>query len=406
MNSRNIIATILCLLISGCASQVRVPDYESQARNQMIRAVQLENSSEYHQAAQAYAAVAEQYPFSSCYKTAVWKAALLNIHPDNSENQYSAALHWLNVYLELPISSEEKDLANLYISMLERNNRLQTNPSAVIAEKERLLAVTREQSVHITNSTQQLKKLEAELAQARDELDKMKAVDVRMHRSRVNRNGGQSLAPVQKVLELNPEADSSDTEDSGHAEGIPEDSMTGQKEVTDLPKQEEKIKPLISQDVLQKSRAIYPYTIQISSCADREASIRKAMRLRKKGDSGFVSHVHIPGNGDWYRVFVGFYGTFEEAKKAVFELKNQGFPQAFVVKMPFAVQVESFFKKKAQRELEANLRSKGFLTYRVPGKQSNDKTLLLIGAFRTKKEAATLANILKKEGLMSIVVQR
>ena len=85
----------------------------------MDRAAALEDSSEYHQAAQEYSIVAERYPSTSYYKTAVWKAALLSIHPANSEIDYSAALYWLQVYLGLPLSPEEKDSAALYVAMIE-----------------------------------------------------------------------------------------------------------------------------------------------------------------------------------------------------------------------------------------------------------------------------------------------
>jgi len=132
----------------------------------MDRAVALETSLAYHQAALEYAIIAEHYPSTSYYQAAVWKAALLNIHPANPEADQSAALHWLQVYLGLPLSPEQKECAQLHVALLERIKGLQTEISRIIA---------------VTNE------LEAELTQARDELKKMKEVDVRMHRSRVEK---------------------------------------------------------------------------------------------------------------------------------------------------------------------------------------------------------------------------
>ena len=111
----------------------------------------------------------------------------------------------------------------------------------------------------------------------------------------------------------------------------------------------------------------YPYVIQVSSYANKEESIQAAMRSRKKGYSGFVSDAHVPGKGNWYRVYVGFYRTLEEAQQAAFEMKKQDYLHAFVVKMPFAVQIGIFSSDKELKELEADLRSKGYLAYRRPG---------------------------------------
>jgi len=250
--------------------------------------------------------------------------------------------------------------------MLERINGLQ-------AELSSLVAVTRKQSSDIMTDDQQLKELEAELAQARDELKKMKEVDVRMQRSRDKSNRSEPIELAQKTSELNNDEDNTQQLSTNNA-----------------------LKP---QD-------FYPYTIQVSSCKNKEASIREAMESRNKGNSGFVSHVYIPGKGDWYRVFIGFYRTVEEAEKAAFELKKQEYPHAFVVKMPFAIQIGISSKDEELKKLEVALRSKGYLAYSVLDRLYNNKIRLLVGAFRTEKEAAILAKELQREGFKPKVVQR
>jgi hypothetical protein len=383
MERCNVIVIILCFLLAGCVPQLRGLKLESQARSHMERAAALEDSSSYHQAAQEYAIVAERYPSTSYYKRAVWKAALLNIHPANSKIDRSAALFWLKVYLGLSLSSEEKQEAALYVAMLEHVDGLQSQLSSYVAEKDKLLdyvaekdkllEVTREQCRDIATGTQRLKKLEAELAQARDELKKMKEVDVRMQRIKDKIDSSKSHELPQKPLELN--------NDEGNTQQL-------------------------SRHNALKLQDLFPYTIQVSSGKNKEASILEAMESRNKGNSGFVSHVYIPGKGDWYRVFMGFYRTVEEAEKAAVELKKQMYPHAFVVKMPFAIQVGISSKDEELKILEADLRSKGYLAYSVLDRLYNNKIRLLVGAFPTEKEAAILTEELQKEGFKPEVVQR
>ncbi|MEA1946197.1 MAG: SPOR domain-containing protein [Thermodesulfobacteriota bacterium] len=387
MERRNVIVIILCFFLAGCLPQFRGFKLESQAGSHMERAAALEDSSSYHQAAQEYAIVAERYPSTSYYKRAVWKAALLNIHPANSEIDYSAALFWLKVYLGLSLSSKEKEDATLYVAMLERVDGLQTELSSYVAEKDKLLVVTRKQSGDIATGTQrlrelgtelaqardELRELEAELAQTRDELKKMKEVDVRMQRSRDKSNSSKSLELAQKPSELNNNEDNTQQ---------------------------------LSRHNALKPQDFFPYTIQVSSRKNKEASILEAMKSRNKGNSGFVSHVYIPGKGDWYRVFIGFFRTVEEAEKAAVELKKQEYPDAFVVNMPFAIQIGISSKDEELKKLEAALRSKGYLAYSVLDRLYNNKIRLLVGAFRTEKEAAILAKELQRKGFRPEVVQR
>jgi cell division septation protein DedD len=373
MENRKVIVIILCFFLAGCVSQFHDSKFESQARSHMERAAALEDSSAYHQAAREYAIVAERYPTTSCYKAAVWKAAVLNIHPANSNYDTSAARFWLNVYLGMPLTPEEKENATLYVAMIKRMNGLQSQLSSLVSERDKLLDVTRKQSGDIVTGTQRIGELEAELAKARDELKKMKEVDVRVQRSRDKTKRITSLELAQKASELNIDQDNIQQASNNRAP-IPQD--------------------------------FYAYTIQVSSHKNKDASIREAMKIRNKGNSGFVSHAYIPGKGDWYRVFMGFYRTFEDAQQAAFGLKEQEYPQAIVVKMPFAVQIGVFSSDEELKRLDADLRSKGYVAYSVSDRLDNNKTRLLVGAFRTEKEAEILAKELEKEGFRPKVIQR
>jgi len=374
MKIRNIIIIIWCLLMSSCISQIQGSESELKARESMERAAALEKAEAYHRAAQEYAMVAEHYPSTSYHKLAVWKAALLNIHPANPEINYAAALGWLRAYLKLPLSSAEKETATLYVTMVERVDDLQAELSSMVEEKNRLLEITKKQSGDIESDTKRRNELEAELAHAWDELNKMKAVDVRMHRSRVEKSVDKPAQPVQKAPE------------------------TKSDKVTATPQN--------SQHALVKDQEFYPYMIQVSSYKSKEDSMREAMILRDKGDSVCISHARIVGKGDWYRVLVGFYRTSEEAQKAALELKNREYQHAFVVRPPFTVSLGIFSDDKKLRKLEAHLVSKGYSAYSLPGRATKNEIRLLVGAFWTEKEAETVTKDLQKEGFKPKVVRR
>ena len=373
MENRNVIVIILCICLAGCASQSHRSKFESKAGSHMKRAAMLENSSSYHEAAQEYAIVAKHYASSSFYKTAVWKAAMLNIHPDSSKIDISEARFWLNVYLGTPLTVEEKESATLYVALLENINGLQTQLSSLVAERDKLIAVTQKQSDEIVTQTQQLGELEAELAQARDELEKLKEVDLQMQISKEKNKSSNSPELFQKTM---------------------------------IPKNDEDSTQQLSRDDALIQQDFYPYTIQVSSRKNKEAANREAMKSRNKGGSGFISHAYIPGKGDWYRVFIGFYRTFEEAEQAAFELRKKEYAQAFVVYMPFAIQIGVSFKDKELKILEADLRSKGYLSYSILDRSYNNRIRLLVGAFRTEKEAEIFIKALEKEGFKCKVVQR
>ena len=406
MKISNIVIIILCLLMTGCLSKIQGSGSELKARDYMDRAAALENAEAYHQAAQEYAMVAEHYPSTSYHKLAVWKAALLNIHPANPEINYAAALSWLEVYLKLPLSPKEKDAAKLYVFMVERVNDLQAELSSMVEEKDRLLEITRKQSSDIESETNQRKELEVELAHAWDELKKMKAVDVRMHRSGVEKSVGQPSQPVQKAPETKSVGQPSQpVQKAPETKSVGQPSQSVQKA---LEKKSDKgeTTPQSRQHAHAKNEEFYPYMIQVSSYKSKEDSMREAMILRDKGDSVCISHARIAGKGDWYRVLVGFYQTPEEAQKAVLELKTREYHHAFVVRRPFTVELGIFSGDEKLKKLKAHLISKGYSAYSLPNRATKNKIRLLVGAFWTEKEAATVTKDLQKEGFKPKVVRR
>jgi cell division septation protein DedD len=154
------------------------------------------------------------------------------------------------------------------------------------------------------------------------------------------------------------------------------------------------------------SKNFYPYTILVCSSQSKKRSNALAFELRSKGHLAFTCPAKIPGKGDWYRVFIGYYERLEETRQAASKLNVQHFTKPLEAKMPFAVQIGILNSEDELKKLEANLLSKAYLAYSILDGPENKKIKLLLGAYRTEKDASTFAQKLKEEGYNPKVVRR
>ena len=81
----------VCLIVSGCASSRLDSDTEARVARHMALGDSLEQALALDQATLEYQIVAELYPASSAYPTAVRKAYLLYLNPDNPARNDSLA---------------------------------------------------------------------------------------------------------------------------------------------------------------------------------------------------------------------------------------------------------------------------------------------------------------------------
>jgi tetratricopeptide (TPR) repeat protein len=150
----------------------------------------------------------------------------------------------------------------------------------------------------------------------------------------------------------------------------------------------------------------FPYTIQVSAYRDRKKSIDVATKLKNDGDPAFTCPVNIPGKGEWNRVYIGFYQTLDEAKKAAALLKKRKFRYIQVTKKPLTVQVGLADSYKEAKEFKSRLRSRGYMAYGLLESNGRKKTRILIGAYGSKEEALPLTEKLKKDGFSSRIIPR
>ncbi|MBI1807343.1 MAG: hypothetical protein HYR76_09870 [Ignavibacteria bacterium] len=172
-----LIVLIVFIMVSVCSCWVLKGNGvdESAAAMWMRTADSLEAASAVHEAAIRYAMVAERFPGSRFYKTAVRKAAFLHSSPLNEAVDDSASFHWFHVYTSLPISKEEKESAEMYISLMKKIGTLQK-------EIENLTLSSKKQTAELTSRANRIHELEVQLQEATEELTKLRDIDVKAYK--------------------------------------------------------------------------------------------------------------------------------------------------------------------------------------------------------------------------------
>ncbi|WP_022664850.1 hypothetical protein [Desulfospira joergensenii] len=190
---------LLSLVLTGCISGL--PVSENQARVHMESAREKEKALQFEEAIKEYGFIVRTYPKTGHYKTAVLKMALLHLDPDNPKADFIKGEYWLEQYLSLDLLPEEKEMAVFCIALAGQIRSVQE-------EKENLLSRTRSQKIQIESLARQLentgskleqaeseleqarakiksqKSLEKELSVLKDKLEKIKAIDVQMHKAK------------------------------------------------------------------------------------------------------------------------------------------------------------------------------------------------------------------------------
>ncbi len=152
----------------------------------------------------------------------------------------------------------------------------------------------------------------------------------------------------------------------------------------------------------------YPYTVHILSYPpdDREKSNRVAERLRNEGKPAVTTPIHRLGKKSWHHVLIGFYETPEIAQQAASELREQTFRSPRVLERLYTIQIGCFESDLELSKVEAGLRSKGYMAYKIPDTLDARKIRLLVGAFETADMAKISAENLEADGFEAKIVER
>jgi hypothetical protein len=175
---------LVVVLLYGCSSSGIINDIEGQALRHMAIADTLETASALKEATFEYKLVAEHFPSSNVHATAVRKAALLFSSPANPVANDSASFYWLNIYLGLTKSPEEKQIIQMYLDMVGQVKILRDSITHQTVLHDSLVAVARKHVGETASRARRVQELESELQKASNELRKLKEIDVRISKNR------------------------------------------------------------------------------------------------------------------------------------------------------------------------------------------------------------------------------
>jgi hypothetical protein len=184
MNVRSLVAAITSLSCLGCAAILGDRDAEAEARRELELAHVLEQAAELQKAAHEYSIVAHDFPQTSAYPTAARKAAYLYMNPLNPARNDSIARYWLSAYLQLSLSAQDKENAQVMLGLLGRfisQGELLTKQTASL---DSLSQLTKRQAGALTTLQKRVSDMTEELQQTNTELQKLKEVDVRVSKDR------------------------------------------------------------------------------------------------------------------------------------------------------------------------------------------------------------------------------
>jgi hypothetical protein len=178
----------LFFALTGCGGTDNALSPEELAVEHIVQARLLEDEGKWHEAATEYSIVADLYPESSYYNTAVRKAAALFSHPENDGTSDSTALRWLQEYNALPLDDGERSMLEAHIRILGELKIVRELLLAQTAMTDSLSRVSRKQQEDLVVSDKRIRKLEAdlerELAEAKKELERLRQIDLEIGREK------------------------------------------------------------------------------------------------------------------------------------------------------------------------------------------------------------------------------
>ena len=175
------------LIAAGCSMLSGSSDTDSRAARHMTLADSLERGSFLREATLEYTIVADQYPDVPFYPTAVRKAAILSVNPLNPAANDSVAMHWIDVYLKLPVAAREKESASALAAQLSRISDLREDIVRQSRVADSLGTVVRRQSALLGSQSRRIQELEAGLKQVNDELKRLKEIDLQHSKNRIRK---------------------------------------------------------------------------------------------------------------------------------------------------------------------------------------------------------------------------
>ena len=201
-----------------------------------------------------------------------------------------------------------------------------------------------------------------------------------------------------------PAEDKTASETTGPAKEQ-EKEAAAKPEEPDMKSETEKNKYLL---VLPEDKK-HPYVVHAASFQKFDNALRFADPLMKKEIPVYIGLYAIPKKGNYYRVMIGRFETYQDSASYIETLQKDGLiKSAYSAKTPFSLEVSTHDSHKKALDKASELRKRGYAPVIFPFQSKSEKKEIkyevLLGAYKTKDEANRSAGILSKRGLKTSVI--
>lgn len=199
--------------------------------------------------------------------------------------------------------------------------------------------------------------------------------------------------------EQDPTVDLPPSQKAEVSEGVVSDSkpLEPAKELAPAPGSENAIQSPPDEPV--ESR--YPYSVRTGSFKSLKHTEKAIASLEKNNLSPYWCKVDLGEKGKWFRLFVGYFMTKEQAEKF---RETHALASSFISNTAYAVQIAEYASYEGLAQKISTLEESGYSPYVIGNQQ--ERYRLLIGAFVTQGAATELAHNLQEAGTDCEVVLR
>ncbi len=148
------------------------------------------------------------------------------------------------------------------------------------------------------------------------------------------------------------------------------------------------------------------YAYQVKSYQQKEDAFQLGVELTTQGHRAYIGRGVMGSTGVWYRVYVGCYQTPEKAEQSRADIRREGFPEAFLTPIAFAIAVRPDADDPSGETLQNRLMAAGFLPYRLPADNPDGSFAVLVGGFREADDAKQVLAALKQAGFQGKIQPR
>jgi cell division protein FtsN len=150
-----------------------------------------------------------------------------------------------------------------------------------------------------------------------------------------------------------------------------------------------------------KPDMFFPYSLRASSYQQADRALQEITEIRKLGLTPYLVKADLGDMGIWWRIYIGFYSTEEDAKKiqAAYQL-----PNTTVQKTGYACLIDEYPNETETRNMFEKLKETGYFPYAI--QKGKDRYGLYIGAYEKKSEAESHKQDLIKNRITCEVVKR